>query len=150
MKNKKDYYRIIEKDKFFIQKKRKMFGWVYMYDTTETIFITVSILFFVILGFLIASIFNHTLFLVVLLLSIIFLLIRYSKKRKFNSYDQTLVFITREINEEEIKEIMKNEKKAEKKSRSENLKKIKEKRRNFKIHYLSEQAERRDKLKKLS
>jgi len=130
----KSNYRIIEKDKFYLQRKTK-FGWIYLYNIDNDVFL-LSTLAAVVLSFIfILSIIMNDTQLYILYLSIVSAVISlislFYLKRNFDG----IIFAENYITEK----IIKNKEKIE----------TKNKRKNVKIHYLDVKTERKEKLEKL-
>lgn len=133
-------YRIVEKDKFYVQRKSR-FGWLYRYDEMKnggTSYILVIC--FIIINIAIITNWNsikefNIIIFFELLMIIAFLISRFGWKHKFSSMQGAKDFIDNEIREKE-----------------ENARKRKErkiKRKNVKYHYMSVKQERKEKLNKL-
>lgn len=121
-----DKYRIVEKEKFYPQKKSKIFGWHYIYDLKDQSFGTIVITFILAIIGIILSIFVKWWIIIPTALDItIFLLARYWEKKEKDTLPQAKDYILYEIERKEKQKIKK-------------------------IHYLNIQVERKEKLKSLS
>lgn len=120
-----DKYRIVEKDKFYPQKKSKIFGWHYIYDLEEQNFVTIAITFVLaIIGIVLCIFVKWWIIIPTTLDIVIFLLARFWIKQEKDTLQYAKDYILSEIERKEKLKIKK-------------------------IHYLNIQAERKDKLNSL-
>lgn len=132
--NNKLNYRIIEKDKFYIQRKTK-FGWCYLYDIDNDIFLISAALAVILVLIFIVSIIIHDTQFVILYFSLGSAIISLISLSHLKINFETIIDAEQFI---KIK-IIKNKEKIE----------TQNKRKNVKIHYLDIKIERFYKLKSI-
>lgn len=125
-------YRIVEKNEFYIQKKSKLFGWTYLYDIDSVIKVLLWIVIFFIADMTVYFIDGYTItFYLGVALILLFLVIRFSCRLYYKSFENAKTRVEQEVKYDEEKNIKKSKKK------------------NPKIHYLNIKVERQEKLDKL-